>query len=96
MTRTVFRHKKLNQDTKKWESEIYFMHGAASNFENIDFDTDWRFCEVKGKREKSVLLGEIDLKDSDFPIKYPLVLKNGTKVFENNKETEVLMKRIFG
>lgn len=83
---TVFKVKRNDPEKKIWFSELNFYMGPENVFKNIDFDNDWRFKEVEGKREKAVLLGEAELEDSDFPIKYPLSLKNEQSVFEISKE----------
>lgn len=76
-TWTVFKVKKKDPDTKQWVAELFFMMGGVKEFEKFDFETDWRFCPVKDKREKAALLGDVDLEPADWPIKFPLVLKNG-------------------
>ena len=96
VTWTVFKRKRKDPETKQWNTELFFVMGSEKSFEGIDLNTDWRFCEVKDKREKAVLLGNVDLKDEDWPISYPLLLKNGTEILGNYKETDKLMNRIFG
>lgn len=91
-TWTVFRVEKRDPDTKKWVVELFFMMGEAKSFQAIDFNTDWRFCEVKDKRKNTLLFGDVDLEDGDWPIRFPLKLKNGlilengeSKIEESNK-----------
>jgi hypothetical protein len=43
---------------------------------NIDLTTDWRFCDVKGKRRNCIFLGFID--NPEFPLKEPI------KTYRNN------------
>jgi hypothetical protein len=45
--------------------------------DNIDMKTDWRFMEVKNKRSELKFLGTCK---AEFPIRYPLLLDNGTVV----------------
>jgi len=56
---TVFKTKQLNPNHEI--TPIYYMHGDKSKYENIDFDTDYRFCEVKDKRAKAEIIGEIEI-----------------------------------
>lgn len=88
---TVFRVKKKDPETKKWVSELFFMMGGEKSFEDVNFDVDWRFCEVKDKREKAVLIGEANLTDQDWPIRYPLKLKNGVEL-ESFSNDEIKLK----
>jgi len=61
-------------DQYQWVKSLEFFYGDLS-LAGIDFKTDWRFCEVPGKRNQVKFLGTVE---TDFPIKYPLILDNGT------------------
>lgn len=79
----------LSNQFGKWKDELHFYQGDWSN---IDLSTDNRFCAVDGKRRKSILLGTVALKDSDFPIQYPLLLNSGHIINEDDydKPTDTL------
>lgn len=64
-------------DKKENCTELYFMVGSIETFKDIDFKTDWRFCAVKDKRSEAILVGDINLVESDWPIKFPITLNNG-------------------
>lgn len=59
MIHTIFKTKQLNPMHSI--TELYYLQGNRSIFENIDFNTDYRFKEVKGLRAKAEIIGEIDL-----------------------------------
>lgn len=67
----------IENEKKKWVTELNFYMGKL---ENIDYKTDCRFCEIKDKRKQIKYLGTCKTK---FPIKYPLLLKNGTWIEES-------------
>jgi len=56
----------------QWVKELNFYVGDLSN---EDFKNDYRFKEVKDKRKQIKFLG---LVETQFPVKYPLKLTNGT------------------
>lgn len=74
---TVFRVKIFDDKNKLWKFELHFYNGYQQEFLKVNIENDWRFKELKGKREKAILVGCINLSEDDFPIKYPLILKNG-------------------
>lgn len=64
---------KIEKDNKlQWVIGLNFYIGDLQT-KNIDWKTDWRFCEVKDKRKQAKMLG---LCKTTFPIKYPLWLTN--------------------
>ena len=81
---TAFKTKGLDKRAEVPLTPLYFLQGDENGFNEIDLKTDWRFCEVKGKRKEAVLIGDVELNESDFPITFPLVLRNGLIVL--NKE----------
>ena len=73
--------KKPTVDGKsEWIRELNFQYGDLRK-QDIDYETDWRFCEVKDKRKQVEVVG---ITRTKFPIKYPLWLTNG-KVIKNNQ-----------
>jgi hypothetical protein len=56
-----------------WTTHTRLFMGDLSN---IDLTTDWRFCDVKGKRRNCIFLGFID--NPEFPLKEPI------KTYRNN------------
>lgn len=85
---TAFKDKHFDFDNHVWITGLNFMVGNQDYYEKVDFENDWRFCEVKNKRKKSILIGDCELSDSDFPIKFPLTLKNGLIVLNGNGNFE--------
>jgi hypothetical protein len=70
----VLNEYKTEKDGKLlWTKEYCFYNGNLQT-QNIDWNSDWRFCEVKDKRKQAKILGVCKTK---FPIKYPLYLTNG-------------------
>lgn len=66
---------KIEKDNKsQWVTELNFYMGDLQT-KDIDWETDWRFCEVKNRRKQAKMLGVCK---TVFPIKYPLWLTNGT------------------
>lgn len=83
-TYSVFIDERYDVEKKQWNTSLFFMYGKHDLFSQIDFDTDWRFCEVTGKRKKSKLIGDCN---TEFPIVYPLVLNDAKKI--NNMGVEI-------
>jgi hypothetical protein len=52
-----------------------------SDISAVDFEKDWRFCEVGKKRRQSKFLGLVE--NLSFPVEYPLILTNGTIISNN-------------
>lgn len=77
-TWVAFKVKKFDGLNNQWITEIIFYLGSENEYKNIK--EDWRFCAVKGKRNEAVMLGEVDLTEKNFPIEYPLLLKNGIRL----------------
>lgn len=71
---TVFKVKRYNEEKKIWTEDYDFYMGNMLDWEHRFGKNDWRFCEVKDKRELAVLLGKGWLR---FPIKFPVKLDNG-------------------
>ncbi len=63
---------KINEEVR-WVKVLEFFAGDLSK-SDIDFATDWRFCEVSGKRKQVKFLGTVE---TDFPVQFPLTLNNG-------------------
>lgn len=84
ITVTEIEHYHYNTKTKigKWVKSLQFWY---ADFSNLDFKTDWRFCEVKNKRTQAIFLGLID-DDIKFPIQFPIVLNNGKIILEFRME----------
>lgn len=80
---TVIEREYLTEKDGKmqWVTELNFYLGDLQSKE-IDLKVDWRFCEVKDKRKQAIILGVCK---TSFPIKYPLLLTNGT-VIRNDGE----------
>ena len=70
----VVNENKIGKDNNsQWVTELNFYMGDLQT-KNIDWKTDWRFCEVKDKRKQVKMLGVCK---TTFPIKYPLWITNG-------------------
>lgn len=59
-----------------WKRVLKFYKGDLQK-KDINWVTDWRFCEVRDKRKQAKMIGTCR---TTFPIKYPLRLTNGTIV----------------
>jgi len=58
-------------DKYQWVKELNFYMGDMSD---EDLTNDYRFREVPGKRKQLRFLGTAE---TEFPVKFPLTLKNG-------------------
>ena len=68
---SVFKCKRFHEKKEQWEEEYLFYKG---NCLGIYTTTDWRFCEVPGKRTLLEYIGKGLL---EFPIEFPVELDNG-------------------
>jgi hypothetical protein len=69
-------HKTKKDGQSQWTTELHFYVGDLRN-KDINWETDWRFCEVKGERKQGKMIG---VYEGIFPIKYPLRLTNGITI----------------
>lgn len=81
---TVFFNKPINE--KSENTKLYFMVVKQEIFKALDVKNDWRFCAVKNKRNEAVILGDVELNECEFPIKFPLKLSNGIVILNEKVE----------
>ena len=67
----------VNRNTERgWEAGYDFYQGSVQILAD-----DWRICEVEGKREEAVRLGEVLC---DFPVVFPIETSYGVYLDKEN------------